>query len=131
MAASFTILPAAAPSKYSSSDYRTIRVELPPQTSQATYFDLAAFLPDFDPERLQPAKVPPDFEPVLKLTDSWAHELWVDRHGLHDGRWMHPDEKRLAGEFGYKILSRRILSRRRVFGRGWKTEIEEPEPLDE
>jgi hypothetical protein len=61
-------------------DYRTIRVELPPRTSDSTYFDLGAFLPNLNPERIEPAQVPLDFEPVLKLTDSWGHELWVDRH---------------------------------------------------
>jgi hypothetical protein len=45
---------------------------------------------------------------------------------LHDGRWKHRDEERLATEFGYKIQSARILARKRRFpGRGWKSEIKE------
>jgi len=111
-------------------DYRTGKVELPPQASHTDYFDLGAFLPDFDPERLGPAKVPPDFEPILKFTDSWAHEVWIDRYGLHDGRWKHRDEDRLAEEFDYKIHSSRTLARRRTWRRRWQTEIREPRRLE-
>jgi hypothetical protein len=110
-------------------DYRTNKVELPPHSSHSDYFDLGAFLPGFDPERIGPANVPPDFEPILKFDDSWGHELWIDRHGLHDGRWKHRDEDRLAEEFGYKIQSSRTLVRRRTWRRRWQTEIREPRPL--
>jgi len=111
-------------------DYRTGKVELPPRSSHSDYFDLGAFLPDFDAEKLGPARVPPDFEPVLKLTDSWAHELWIDRHGVHDGRWKHRDEERLASEFDYRLFTGKTLTRRRTGLRRWKTDIKEPEPLD-
>lgn len=90
--------------EYSKVDYRTNKVRLEPGESHTDFFDLEAFLPNFDPTDPMPTGgVPAGFNPALQFRDSFGHEYYCDEKALHTGAYKHPELDKLLAK-GVKRL---------------------------
>lgn len=101
-------------------DYLTTAVRLQPQDSAVEFFPLATLFPNIDTERLQAASTGPDLNPVLQFNDSFGNVYYCDDLGIHNGRWNHPEMRRLLAIGAREIPTESLIAERGRFRREWR-----------
>jgi hypothetical protein len=107
--------------EFSRIDYRTNKVRLQPSESHTDFFDLGAFLEDFDDaDPLPTGRVPADFDPILQFRDSYGNEFYCDADGVHTGPYKHAELDKLLAKGVQKTLPRKITAARDRWRPTWR-----------